>query len=401
MQIAIFKHICGCVYWQLYYNWNTIQQHRQLSRHSTDHKAPYAAVLVTALRKQGVFYVGYSSNYPTMLLNGPLFFLTGVLQPLGTLPGSVSIASVATLRATPTAVTSTSSPRVPPPLVPTSTLPTSIPSTGLTSSSSQSGGLILSSALDPVPQRLVQRIQAGRFIEMRELLSDNIALHDQLETLQGTVNLVSTPALPARQREVPSLVSWTYCFLAFAAVQTSDPATRHILAYGRLLIREALRHGGRGWQEYDRTFRRLREIDPSLPWNTLLPDLQASTILGQRQGNGTFCHLCRGIDHVSQQCALSSLQQSSQAAPEPRSDFSRPQQPGRRFTRSRPAVVCNSWNMGACIYPGRCNFQHICATCSLAHRARDCADTPSDSPYKQGSHRPKATPPPKGPPQRL
>ena len=115
--------------------------------------------------------------------------------------------------------------------------------------------MILSPALDPIPQRLVQRIRLGRFIGMHELLSDNIAPHEQVETIQGVANAASLPLLlRTRQREVTSLISWVYCFTTFIAVQTSDQLAREMLAYCQLTIREALRHGGHGWQDYDRTF---------------------------------------------------------------------------------------------------------------------------------------------------
>ena len=46
-------------------------------------------------------------------------------------------------------------------------------------------GLILSPALDPFPQPLIQRVQSGQFIEMRDLLADNIALLSKLSSLHG------------------------------------------------------------------------------------------------------------------------------------------------------------------------------------------------------------------------
>ncbi len=52
-----------------------------------------------------------------------------------------------------------------------------------------------------------------------------------------------------------------YCFAAYVAVQSRDPVTRDLLAYSRLIIREALRRGGNGWQEYDWFFRRQAAID--------------------------------------------------------------------------------------------------------------------------------------------
>ncbi len=41
-------------------------------------------------------------------------------------------------------------------------------------------GMILSSASDPIPANLVRRIQSGQFIDMHDLLADNITLINQL-----------------------------------------------------------------------------------------------------------------------------------------------------------------------------------------------------------------------------
>ena len=261
----------------------------------------------------------------------------------------------------------------------------------------QSGtaAIILSAAMQPNPARLVRRITAAEFIEMRELLSDNIALHDQLESVHGSLQTVATPgALRARMREVPSLSSWVYCFAAYVAVRTTDPLIRDMLTYMRLVVREALRHGGGGWQEYDRNFRRLAAIDSSLRWNSLLPDLQVATVLGQRGNGGVFCSLCRGIDHTATQCALTYMQQ-------PMTTTSSQDNAGRvqdsRSRSQRPfARICASWNRGNCAYPGACTFRHICATCRLPHRAKDCPDTPAESPWKCTTRPSPHTPPSSG-----
>ena len=57
----------------------------------------------------------------------------------------------------------------------------------------QVGGLILSPAADPIPQRLVHRIQSGQFVEMRDLLSDNISLHQRCEAVYGMMPLSLLP----------------------------------------------------------------------------------------------------------------------------------------------------------------------------------------------------------------
>ena len=42
---------------------------------------------------------------------------------------------------------------------------------------------------------LVHRIRSGDFTEMRDLLTNNIALHDQLEVVQGPLLNVVTPGV--------------------------------------------------------------------------------------------------------------------------------------------------------------------------------------------------------------
>ena len=75
----------------------------------------------------------------------------------------------------------------------------------------RSEGLILASALQPIPARLVRQIRAGKFVEMRDLLSDKVALHNQLEAIQGPlVNAVTPCVLCPRVRQVPSLISWVF-----------------------------------------------------------------------------------------------------------------------------------------------------------------------------------------------
>ena len=98
-----------------------------------------------------------------------------------------------------------------------------------------------------------------------------------------------------RLREVPSLASWLYCFNAYMAVRTTDSLTRQTLAYSKLIIREALRHGGSGWLEYNWMFLRQLAIDPSMSWNNLQPSLLVAIVLNQPGPTppGSFCLLCR------------------------------------------------------------------------------------------------------------
>ena len=214
-------------------------------------------------------------------------------------------------------------------------------------------------------------------MEMRDILADIIALLSQLSSLQGVGTLPLPTVHRTRLREVPSLVSWMYCFAAYVAIRTPDQLTREMLAYARLIIREALKHGGPGWAEYDRVFRHQLSINPLLSWNTLEPSLQAATILVQWNTGGTLCSLCQDCDHTSSQCAWAPLQQQLQ--PSPSVVVAAPYRPPRRVETLQR--ICVSWNKGNCSRQ-QCSFRHVCATCQKAHKARDCSDTPSESEYK-------------------
>ena len=252
------------------------------------------------------------------------------------------------------------------------TTPGCLPQQPHTASLVPAQGLMLSPATEPLPRKIVDKIRAGQFVEMRELLADNIALLSHLDSIQGPLAIgTSRPRL----REVTNLITWCYCFMGFMAVATSDKKTRDQLAYARLLIREAQRHGGQGWLDYDHAFRQQVAADPSIPWNTLNPSLQASTILGHAApGAGSFCSLCRGVDHSRNQCALASVQQRESGPAQPLRQFP----PRRRFQGD----ICLSWNNGACIYPGQCHYRHVCSICQLQHRAKDCPKPPDAPAYR-------------------
>ena len=267
-----------------------------------------------------------------------------------------------------------------------STTPLPLPSHS-TTTETLDAGLLLSPASGVIPKKLVDKIRSGRFIEMKELLQDNISLTAQLEELQGPSILQVMGATRPRLREVSSLSTWCFCFLGYVATMTSDPITRDQLAYARLLIQQARAQGGLSFLDYDRAFRQQLATDPSLRWNAVNPSLLASTTLGHRStGTHTFCTLCRASDHTRTQCALAYLEPtqttSVPAAPQRNSSQGAPRRP-RNFP------VCFSWNKGPCPYGNKCKYQHVCSSCSApAHKAIDCPQAvtaPSSSDHSSGT----------------
>ena len=93
---------------------------------------------------------------------------------------------------------------------------------------------------------------------MKELLPDNIGLlqHLQASGSHSAIAPLATGSRP-RLREANSLLSWALCFTSYVAilVESHPGLVRSHLAYFMLIIAEARRIGGDGWQSYDAIFR--------------------------------------------------------------------------------------------------------------------------------------------------
>ena len=66
-----------------------------------------------------------------------------------------------------------------------------------------------------MPAKLVEKIQQLKFVDMADLLRDN------LEVNRRSVDLETTQVSRNRRREIPDLLSWVSCFGSYAAVLTA------------------------------------------------------------------------------------------------------------------------------------------------------------------------------------
>ena len=172
-------------------------------------------------------------------------------------------------------------------------------STPIPTPATSTAPLILASSLPPVPAKLVDKIRAGKYVEMKELLSDNTTVLQSMEAVHPMLRGTNKPNL----REVKSLLTWVYCFLAHVAISTPDAHTWDMLVHARLIIREARKLDGEGWRGYDSVFRANAAIAPSTLWTKLDSSLHAATLVANRTADGTFCTECQESDHTNSECA--------------------------------------------------------------------------------------------------
>lgn len=240
---------------------------------------------------------------------------------------------------------------------------------------------ILSEGLPPVPHKLAARIWRGEFIDMAELLRDNLEAQRRTSASQQPASASSTAK---NRREVPDLLSWVQCFGTYMAVVTSKAPHRmkQLLAYQTLIVREARRCGGRGWLAYDSYFRQQVVGDESADWSRLNQSLYAVTFITQAdKDKGRSCVLCLEGDHTEEQCALYSPPirpaGSSRRATSDRNSSDSRESPATARGRAGSRMACFAWNQGDCRFPA-CKYRHVCVRCSGDHRVSRCAWPRSD-----------------------
>ena len=201
---------------------------------------------------------------------------------------------------------------------------------------------ILASNIPPVPAKLVKKIQALEYVNMRNLLQDNIALAERLEALPRT----ASSSLQHSQREVDTILTWACAFLLFTAVmnEAHPDRTRGLLAYMRTIISEARRNECFAWRSYDSIFRRHAAANPDKDWTQLDHSLHATCLRGPLDPNSKqakLCLLCEGADHTTANCALNSVQQPTKQIETPHTPMGSGKSP---FTLTdRRSKICISW----------------------------------------------------------
>ena len=241
---------------------------------------------------------------------------------------------------------------------------------------------------------------AGEYVEMAELLQDNIALDNKLATAHSEG--VSTGHLKSNKKrelteDVHCLLSWIECFNIYSSVlQTKYPSlAKPLAAYATMMVKEARRFGFRGWLQYDQLFRQHATKDPTLAdWARLNSALYAISFLSRQKGETQTCPNCMSSDHPPTHCALARREENSSSnSPGQQRDytggprnymgrrFQRPLLPRSPLKRPNPANrICYSWNDGWCARPTRtCAYRHTCIRCGDDHKMVACTHKPQNN----------------------
>ena len=228
---------------------------------------------------------------------------------------------------------------------------------------------IISSALPVVPVKLVKKIWSGEYVDMAELLRDNMEVERRRHATEGEGG---SGAGTSSRREIPDLLSWLHCFSLYAAVvcERYPNKARELWAYQALIVSEHRRCGGRGWLLYDSAFRQQVRSLEDTDFSQVNQALYSTTFLAYG-GKGQFCSRCLASNHAQEDCAL----YPPSAVPAGR--FREQARSNRREDRHHHEPrrswkgPCYAWNDGKCGAP-YCRFEHVCSRCGGEHRRRFC-----------------------------
>ena len=276
-------------------------------------------------------------------------------------------------------------------------LPTSAPLIGqpsaLSSASGSTSGQVFSlgHGFPLIPAKMVNRIQKWEFVNMSELLPDNLELARRSVESRGATSCATVKSLKKRElsEDWKGLIAWSVCFNTFAAIVAKKyPAKfQELLAYHSTILVEALRFGCKGWLSYDRMFREHVEKEPSSNWSLLHSMFYSLSFLSQRVEAST-CPKCMGSDHSKSECALTALEPQQEPLRSHPMENSRQSGPAKkRFRRdvtpqsgaqnsSSTKTICFSFNEGQCFrHPKPCDREHKCIRCGGDHKMIECKAT--------------------------
>ena len=248
------------------------------------------------------------------------------------------------------------------------------PEKGSKASSQESSGavgvgpFILGESLPVVPEKLVKKILKGDFIDMADLLKDNLEAERRRYSQEQGVGQPSYGQPPYYKREVPDMLSWLTCFSLYAAVITSKypQKAKELWAYQAMMVSEQRRCGGRGWLLYDSAFRQQISSLEATDFSKINQSLYSTTFLAYG-GRSSFCSYCLAADHAQEDCAL----HPQRGVPVVRfKEAGTPRLGDIRRKRPRRGA-CFAWNEGKCSAQ-YCRFDHVCSKCFGDHKRVVC-----------------------------
>ena len=218
----------------------------------------------------------------------------------------------------------------------------------LPATSSASLPVVVGPGYAPVPFKLVSKITAGLFVDLADLLPDNIRAQE-IEPQAFLEGKLVVSGSKKRVIEIADIITWIEAFTIFSMIlcHTFPSRWKDLNQYKLLIIQTARRFSDKSWLHYDIAFRKEAAASGSTDWSRMHPDL----------------YNFHTRSPVTTSTASGSSTSSASSLSEPLGSSGNP----------RSSQYCHSWNDGRCRWPfGRCRFRHSCESCHGDHPRIHC-----------------------------
>lgn len=218
----------------------------------------------------------------------------------------------------------------------------------------------------PIPQRMVDRILKGEFIDFNDLLPEALGCSQpsalQLHASSGDLVqfVVDASASDRVRRHVHDFGTWMVAWTAYLhTVLTAAPLrASELLAYQAIIADASQKFSPDGWLAYDRQFRAAAAREPQRRWDAVDPTTWQLTMTGKAYPP---CFSCR-LPHPPSSIGRCPFRGAARQQPGPAS----------RAVTPESREVCRNFNVRRCKYRASCRYAHICLNCRGNHPRIDC-----------------------------
>ena len=214
--------------------------------------------------------------------------------------------------------------------VPSTSSPTLAPSVGK--------AFVVGPGYAPIPGKLVAKIISGTFVELADLLVENIRAQEAEPHTYMDGKLLIAPT-KKRVVEINDILTWIQAFTIYQWIFCSTYPSRwqDTTQYKLLILHKASQFPGPAWLNYNMAFRKDAAASLLADWSKMILDLYKFHTCASGSVTGQSAPHSTSLAHTSA---------SSNVPPKHSLD---------------PTQHCRSWNDGACRWSlGQCQYRHVC-----------------------------------------